>query len=368
EKDGDLPTIGMYGIGMKRAVFKIGNEALVQSNSKDGFFEVEYSKSWLNPKNEEWNLPIVRSTTKAGDKGVTITITDVRNEPAKLFANNSFINRLKSEISEHFGYIMQKGFLIKVNGEELTPLTQQLIFREYSNQAGIRPFDYESTFKGVNIKVTVGFFRKLARESEIDDELYGSREKETAGVSVVCNDRVILLSDRSMKSGWGDGSVPKYHPQFRAIAGLIVFYSANAERLPISTTKRDLDVGSDVYLKARKAMMEGLKIFTDFTNRWKGMEEETNTYFDGEARADAKTEVVLARTYGRSPRGDVGAKKFVPILPLPESKNPRRRISFVRNEAQINQVSKHLFGEPDVHPSDVGAECFDRILREAKKR
>ena len=91
---------------------------------------------------------------------------------------------------------------------------------------------------------------------------------------MICNDRIVLLQDRSMITGWGDGGLPRYHPQFRAIAGLVVLMSNDAEKLPVSTTKRGLDVGSEVYLKVRQACIEGMKLFTDFTNKWKGMEKK----------------------------------------------------------------------------------------------
>ena len=40
--DEDIPTIGMYGIGMKRAIFKIGRQAVVESSSEDGVRKITY--------------------------------------------------------------------------------------------------------------------------------------------------------------------------------------------------------------------------------------------------------------------------------------------------------------------------------------
>jgi hypothetical protein len=358
----------MYGIGMKRAIFKMGTSAYVQSNSPDGFVRVDYTSEWLAPTNDKWELPIQRLPTKKAEKiGVGIFVTQVKPEIGKQFASESFVNELRTEISEHFGYVMQKGFAIVVNGQPVRPSTLWLFSGAPSGTADIAPFDYEAVHDSVQIKVTVGLFRGLAREAEIDEETTGAHDIEAAGITVVCNDRVIVLGDRTMRSGWGDGGVPRYHPQFRAIAGLIVFFSTNAEKLPISTTKRGLDVGSEVYLLARKAAMEGLKLFTDFTNKWKGMEEETAQYFKPENRAEVKTQIDLARTHGTPVRGEANAKKFKPSLPVPADRNPRKRISFVRGEQQIRTVSKYLFADSQ-HASIVGGECFDRVLSEAKSK
>lgn len=368
EKDGDLPTIGMYGIGMKRAIFKIGNSASVESNSDDGHFSVDYTSEWLDPANDEWDLPIKKSQGKKGRKGVLISVPDVKSEIGRRFENNAFINTLKNEMSNHFGYLMQKGFSIKVNGDRLKPKTLILFSAKPSDRQDIRAYDFETMHEDVFIKVTVGFFRGLAKEAEIDEETEGPKDAETAGISVVCNDRVILLSDRDLRTGWGDGGVPRYHPQFRAIAGLMYFSSNKADKLPISTTKRGLDAGSDVYLIARKATMEGLKIFTDFTNKWKGIEDQTAEFFNPDKRIDAKAAIATARSHGATVRGGGGAKKYIPNLPVPENKNPKKRVSFFKDEKQIRTVSKFLFDDTSQHPSLVGAECFDRVLKEARRK
>ncbi len=365
DKDNDLPTIGMYGIGMKRAVFKIGTAAFVESKSSDGVFRVDYSEEWLDPENDQWDLPITRGDAEA-ERGVTVHVTTLKKDIAAQFGRDAFINELKGQISEDYGYLIRRGFSILVNGEQLLPKTLALFNAENSDSKGIRPFDYETTFDDVRIKVSIGFFRGLAREQEIDDEAVSSKEIETAGITVVCNDRVIVLCDRTMKTGWGDGGVPRYHPQFRSIAGLIIFNSNNAFKLPISTTKRGLDVGSDVYLTARRAAIEGLKTFTDFTNKWKGMEEETTTFFEKAEKSDVKSSVLLARNEGLAVRGDSSARKYVPALPVPEERNPRRRISFARPDSEIKSVSKALFDDSSQKPAIVGAECFDRVLKGVK--
>jgi hypothetical protein len=206
----------------------------------------------------------------------------------------------------------------------------------------------------------------LASLEEIDAAAEGPTESEQAGISVVCNDRLVLENDKSLKTGWGDGSVPKYHPQFRGIAGFIIFTTNEPQKLPISTTKRDLDVGANVYLHARQFCMEGLRECTAFTNKWKGMETEANALFEQSERKDARTEVQLAARHGTAVRGRKNARKSSASLPVPEQRNPTRRISFTRKEDSIQKVSDFLFGERDQKPAIVGQECFDRTLKASR--
>ena len=204
----------------------------------------------------------------------------------------------------------------------------------------------------MHIRVTVGFYRPLVLSEEVDEAAEKPLDNEQSGISVICNDQLVLLNDTSMRTGWGDGAVPKYHPQFRGIAGFIIFSTNDPQKLPISTTKRDLDVGAEVYLYARRYCMEGLRECTDFTNKWKGMETEATEYFDKAKRVDARTEVNLAAKHGSPVRGDKTAKKLPAALPIPEKRNPMRRITFTRKEDIIRRVSEHLFGESEQSPSD----------------
>jgi hypothetical protein len=177
----------------------------------------------------------------------------------------------------------------------------------------------------------------------------------------------VLLSDQSPRTGWGDGGLPKFHPQFRAIAGVIDIFSNDASKLPIATTKNDLDVGSEVYLAARRACIEGVKLFTNFTNKWKGLEDRTTALFDSAELVEARRGIDLAQTIGRKPRNS-DALRFQPKLPEPVNKNPMRRVSFLRETAEIRLVSKLLFEEEGQPPSVVGGECFDRYLGQARQQ
>jgi histidine kinase/DNA gyrase B/HSP90-like ATPase len=364
--DQHIPTIGMYGIGMKRAIFKMGEEAAVESFATDGAFQVNYTREWLDPQNDAWDLPIEKLTNRKA-KGVTVIIPTLRKDVARHFENAAFLNGLRTKISEHFGYLIQKGFVISVNGEKLRAHTLHLFATDSPKKGGVRPYDFESDDDGVHVRVTVGFYRPLVKIEEMDEEAERPMESEQAGISVICNDRLVLLNDTSIRTGWGDGAVPKYHPQFRGIAGFIIFSTDQPEKLPISTTKRDLDVGAEIYLHARQYCMEGLRECTVFTNKWKGMEDEASKFFDQAKRKDVRTEVNLAAKHGTPVRGDRKAKKLGSALPVPETRNPMRRISFTRKEDAVRRVSQFLFGESDEKPSDVGQECFDRTLKAARK-
>lgn len=366
DKDGDLPTIGMYGIGMKRAIFKMGLAAKVSSVTDGSSSTVEYTEDWLDPENDDFTLSIGENNDDQSGDGVHIEIKKLKPEIARQFARTSFVNKLADSISEHFAYLMIKGFEVCLNGSLLKPRTIQVAVSDNLDN-GIQPYNYTANFDGVDVNITVGLYRRLTTEDEIESSTLASDAVERAGISVICNDRVVLVSDRTAKTGWGLGSVPRYHPQFRAIAGVVIFTAAAAAKLPISTTKRDLDTDSDVYVRALNAVSEGIVTFTSFTNKWKGKERETDKLIEQIERVEA-TSISLAAQHGISARGQGGgARKYVPNLPRPQTERTTRRIAFSKDIGEIHTVSKHLFGDANVAPGDVGSACFDWILKSSKE-
>lgn len=366
--DDDLPTIGMYGIGMKRAIFKMAKDATVISRSRDSAIKVRYDPNWLDPESDDWDLPFEKLTDD-GSAGVSISITDLRDDVSKKFRRELFVERLAETLGQHFAYIMGKGFKITINGGPIQPETVQLILHDR-----IKPYDYVGKHEGVEIKVIIGFYRNLTRQVELEESTDPeqidprSRSVDEAGITVICNDRVVLISDKTPITGWGLSNVPRYHPQFRAITGVITFYSDDAKLLPISTTKRDLDTDTEVYTQARNAAMEGIKLFIGFTNQWKGVEEQTDTLLSVEQKVEARS-VNLAKEHGTTVRGSGGAsRKYVPRLPVPEKGKKRSRIAFSRDAEEVVLLGEMLLGDPKAKSGEVGVAAWEDVLERSERK
>lgn len=361
--DNGIPTIGVYGIGMKRAIFKIANDATVDSHSNDASVRVTYTGAWMSSETD-WELPFT-ALEPSETLGVAISATSIRPEIAKTFSDPAFIDRLEGQIGEHFAYLMKMGFEIVLNGKTVAPRIVQVID---GGVGSIRPYDYEGLWEGVKLKVTIGFYRKLTREAELEEATQERDQAvDKAGITIICNERVILHSDKSSQTGWGVASTPRYHPQFRAISGIVSFECDDASKLPVSTTKRDVDHSSAVYLKALNRCIDGIQIFTSFTNRWKGRETETDQYVNNEQFTSART-VALASTEGMVVRGTGGAEKvYSPDLPKPPNKSTLKRIAFTREVEEIEALGSALLDNPRALPSDVGVASWLRVLKEVTR-
>ncbi len=368
-------TVGIYGIGMKRAIFKIGKSALVRSITDDVAFTVTIPKGW--EKEEDWDFPI-ETTDEPLDstKGTSITISDLNEPIQQMWAEEghlmTFVKELIGHVKESYSLIIERGFQVEINGIEVEPNRVSFIFSD--DEKGIKPYVYQNRIGNVQIKLAVGFYAAPPTVDESDSMAERKpRRTDDAGWTVICNDRVVLYNNKDHLTGWGENGVPKYHTQFIGIRGIVEFTSNNPSELPMTTTKRGVDLASPVYSEAKKRMCAGTKIFTNFTNAWKGTANADTKYFS-QSKDVTLIDLVTPKTPDKPPIEEIkfsqtrdGGKQFKPNLPKPPKETGDIVwIRFAVKESECNCVSNYLFEEERL-PNEVGEKCFERILNEAQR-
>ena len=292
-----------------------------------------------------------------------------------MMMQTSFQSELIGHIASHFAFIIEKGFKVKVNNVVVDSWLQELIYEPDREKSKLMLSNLScikcQLMPDVEVFLAVGFTRPIPSQDEIDEENESKQySTEDAGWTVVCNDRAVLFCDKSVLTGWGEAGVPRYHTQFIAVSGIVEFRCDDPGELPMTTTKRGVDASSPLYLQVKNKMREGMKIFTDYTNHWKGSENESRTQF---ASCNAMTFSELKRASGQwnfnaAYRSLQGSTQFKPTLPRPRPNDPRRRrISFMKETEQVRAVATHLFDDSEVHASIVGERCFDLIQKEAQE-
>ena len=220
-----------------------------------------------------------------GEDGTAIIVGNLHEGIAVRFEEDKelFQSELLDLISSHYAFIIDKGFRVTVNGRVVKSRRRGVLFADARTKSdkAIQPFIYKAkTDKGVEVFLTVGFTRPIPSQDEVIDEQEEKRNStEDAGWTVICNDRAVLFCDRTELTGWGEAGIPRYHTQFIAISGIVEFRCDDPAELPTTTTKRGVDASSVLYLQVKNKMREGMKLFTDYTNRWKGLTEETRAQF-----------------------------------------------------------------------------------------
>lgn len=372
--DKNIMTVGVYGIGMKRAIFKIGRNGIIRTQDNEDSYEVSISEDWIN--SEKWILP-VKKARRLSNNGTIIEITKINKGVSREFGNKVFLDNLMETISSNYAYIIEKGFGIKINGAEIKPKSTTLKFSQPAvGKERITPFIYKANHKDVSVFLAVGFTSPLVGEDQADKENYKSRYTAMdAGWTIVCNDRVVVRCDKTPLTGWGSAGVPLFHNQFISISGIVEFSSNDATKLPTTTTKRGIDASSSLFLHVRDKMIEGMKIFINYTNQWKGeylgqskKEIDSISALSFDKIKEHSKNIVMTKTKARSDDGLHG-EQYKPVLPKPEYRNissEEQQISFKRNRKEIMLVSDYIYGEKNILPKKVGNECFEIILDKAR--
>ena len=382
ELDEDGSTIGMYGIGMKRAIFKIGKNAKIISRHKnDGCYKVDINQSWLED-DTNWDLPIVGCTEELDGDGTSIYVTDLYPgiKTTFSFGTGNFLNDLISSISVHYGTIIERGFKIFVNGEPVKPAILKLeINKNYiSENTGLFPYIFEEKTSDMEISFIVGITEATPDYEDMERESSRRLSSSIAGWTVIANDRVVLQADKSRVTGWGDGN-PLFHYQFNSIVGVVEFKSKDPFKLPITTTKKGLDTSSDVYLHIRKQMMEGLQVIIDYTNKWKNRKDEEKEkilkHVESMSIKEIETEIVKKideHLWREKTDGEFTFKIYKPDLPKPEKEAPENEnISFRKNKNDVKTVKAYLTNinmlDENASRHEVGSKCFDYVKDNASR-
>ena len=365
-------AVGVYGIGMKRAIFKIGESCVISTQREQAGYEVTISPRWLRDE-DDWDLPFSRTGHSGGEDGTRIKVENLNDGIATTFGERkeAFESDLHEMVSTHYSFIIDKGFSVTINKSPVRSGSRGFVYTPdmASNEPAVRPFTYQAeTEDGVEIFMAVGFNQAIpSQDDALGEQEETSRSSEDAGWTVVCNDRAVLFCDRSELTGWGESGVPRYHTQFIAVSGVVEFRCTDPAKLPTTTTKRGVDASSLLYLQVKNKMREGMRLFTGYTNRWKARPDDVKEQFaSGRIATFAELkEGVMEVPTARSTVPFGTGRQFNPTLPTPARDEPRgRRISFTKSIEDVRAVAYYLFRDSERPPSDVGEMCFDTVLQE----
>lgn len=370
DRDKGLHTVGVYGIGMKRAIFKLGTECTISSNHKEAGFLIKIDENWIND-DEKWTLDM-ESHNSCEPFGTCIRVNKLHKSISIAFdeEKNNFATNLQQRLQKHYSLIIDKGFKVIVNDIEVKAKRLQTMLdpSAFTNERGISPQVYETEYDGVKISLIFGLYEKLPSEEEIEDIENGSRTREDAGWTIICNDRVVVDSDKTHITGWGESPVPQFHTQYLALCGYVSFSASDASKLPVTTTKRGIDLDSALYASIKEEMKLATKTFTSFTNSWKGQSPERTAIQAAAKHVDMiRVAVQIPSEKWTDVKRPTGGKRYTPSLPLVPKRRTHARIQFTKHVDEISLVREFICEDVNATPADVGIAAFDFVLAQASE-
>ncbi len=265
-------SVGRFGIGMKRALFKMGKKFSVESQKENEHFRVNVNvDDWCQKektiqdsdgksiKVDDWSFEYETINSTLSEDGTIIKVEELNDDVRILFGNDGFLSRLSSCITKMLCFSIVKGLKIKLNGELLEENSPELLISQES-----KPYFIKGTVDDVNYKIVAGLGK--------------TGEPKLSGWYVFCNNRLVLEGDQSYLTGWGVNSIPKWHIDFVMFRGFVFLDSIETSKLPLTTTKKGLDASSTVYRKVLPHMRNGMIKVTSFLKSITGLKEEAKDY------------------------------------------------------------------------------------------
>lgn len=356
-------TIGVYGVGLKRSIFKMGADITIESDDTKDLFLLHIDDEWLN-KEDEWELKSETAESHNDEPLLRITIKNIYPNISKEFASQAFISEVKSKIEKTYSILMDDKVDIYVNGTLVVP-------RDFKLLSGEKIDPYHKKFNFMD-DVTTSIY---AGYRPYDENV-------PFGWNVFCNNRLIIEGDRTARTGWGskEGVNFKY-PEDMGFLGIIFFNSTNPALLPWKTTKDDIQLESSLYRKAQKEMILVTKKYTDYLTYLANKKYDENNslrkvffteeHLDLHSIETKKISEIADESDGTLPKyleEHIFEPKEEPVDQVSEdedfvsiegSKTEKYRYITYPKKAELVKKVKKSLGNPYMSNKDAGIKTFD---------
>jgi len=268
--------------------------------------------------------------------GTSITITELHPEVALRIQAGGVPKNILRDAATTYPYFLGNCVTLRVNDAPVSPERIPLGEKDGVVRSANEKFEH----KGVHVTLVATIAP-------------GIRAAEQAGWYILCNGRAVVRANKDDLTGWG-ADLATFQPKYRSFVGLASFDSDDPLSLPWTTTKRDINRESSVFIQARGVMV--------------AMSKPILTFLNSQYPSDPNLEVGDIRNAVEG----VHAVDFRDIASRPSSgfsytapKKKEKKTEWVRfqaNIASLDKVRRHL-RRPNLSASDIGKLTLAHYLK-----
>jgi len=258
-------SIGQFGVGLKRALFKLGRIFEIKSSTRKNSLSINLDvDKWV--VTDDWSFPMVVEEGGASVAGTAIVVRRLNSLAAEAFTRHTFLEELREELRSRHRLAVGNGLQISLNDVPVAQAESSVAASSLMAPA-IRSFTIENHGAGpISVRIVAGVSSTLSGDIDEDGEPEAqSKAASDAGWLVFGNNRLLLASDKSSITGWGSGRnrMPQYHNQYSRFRGFVYLSSTDASAIPWNTMKTGVDSDSAAWDTIRDAMISaGREIIT----------------------------------------------------------------------------------------------------------
>lgn len=317
-------TLGVYGIGLKRSIFKMGSYTVFESDDLEDYFRVKIDLVEWQKDERNWTFEFDALSKSKGTGFTKIQVSKIHKDVSKELATDRFKNELYDRISRTYFLFIQKKLDIYLNDKRIEPFELTIGFSDE-----LQPAHKSFKIDGVSVELTAG----------------AHPDYKNPGWYVFCNDRLIILGDRTSLTGWGQRGVPIYHPKYNRFKGFALIESKDPTKLPWNSAKNGLSTSSPVYIEMLDEMQTMTQQYTAVMSKaYPPEREETiGKGILGEMRIKSISEFTQDQLFKAPP---------IPTTPVYTT------INYKKKKNEVDRIKKCM-GKWYMSNREVGEKTFD---------
>ena len=249
--DPNSETIGIFGVGSKRAVVALAENVIIKTRYGNGpSFQIDITNDWL--ESPDWEIPHYR-IPQIRESSTSIDLSALRIQ-----VRDKDVTDLITHLGEVYSWFLQiDGCSILVNETEIEPIE----FEDWAFPSDHPPrqilFEHRESKGVVSVDITGGLI--LDRDPAA----------ENYGVYFYCNNRLIAKELKIRDVGYfvsAEAGVP--HPD-ASLCRVVVRISGGAQLMPWTSSKTGIRFDHPVFFSLRPSLIKLVAHYSSLSRRLK---------------------------------------------------------------------------------------------------
>ena len=240
--------IGHYGLGLKRALLKFGNQYAMSSDDGDIAFKMRFDS-----KQMAGNQNLFASAYKSSMRRKALfVVSDLKPNIVYELQSKPWFENAVRKLKMRYAVYISKGLNLSITdacNHEYVNIDSEL--PKLRKDAKFHPVSTLLKVEGVDVYLDSGIHQNYYFTKEKE---YSKSVNETLtdyfGLYFICNDRVIVAASTETEHGWKT----KWHSEYNGYICIVRFVSEDSSKMPWNTIKTALKTDGRMFVEVRNKL------------------------------------------------------------------------------------------------------------------